>query len=109
MAVSARAHRCAGAAEAREHRAELHHAGVRWHEPHIPPQLLAQWPKEHITLLSTILQAFDELTDASGRVKRDGKSSGKDGVVKSGCAVECLVDELFYRTRWSTPMRAKSG
>jgi len=27
----------------------------------------------------------------------DGKSQGEDGVVKSGCAVECVIDELFYR------------
>ena len=63
----------------------------------IPQELLAQWPKEHITPLSTILRAFDELIDENGRVERDGKSSGKDGVVKSGCAVECVIDELFYR------------
>jgi 15-hydroxyprostaglandin dehydrogenase (NAD) len=63
----------------------------------MPEGLVAKWPKEHITPLPTIMRAFNELIDESGRIEADGKSQGEDGVVKSGCAVECVIDELFYR------------
>jgi 15-hydroxyprostaglandin dehydrogenase (NAD) len=59
--------------------------------------LVAKWPKEHITPLSTIMRAFNELIDESGRVEMDGKSQEEDGVVKNGYAVECVIDELLYR------------
>ena len=63
----------------------------------IPRELAAQWPREHVTPLATVMRAFDELIDEAGRVEQDSKSSGTDGVVKSGCAVECVVEELFHR------------
>ena len=63
----------------------------------IPSEIVEQFPAEHITPLSTIMRAFDELIDESGRVESDGKSQGMDGVPKNGCAVECVIDELFYR------------
>jgi 15-hydroxyprostaglandin dehydrogenase (NAD) len=63
----------------------------------MPPGLVERWPKEHITPLATIVRAFNELIDEGGRVEGDGKSQGKNGIVKAGCAVECSVDELFYR------------
>jgi 15-hydroxyprostaglandin dehydrogenase (NAD) len=63
----------------------------------MPPGVLERWPQEHITPLSTMVRAFDELISETGTVQADGKSNGKDGEVKSGCAVECVVGELFYR------------
>ena len=63
----------------------------------MPPGLLALWPCEHVTPVSTVLRAFNELVDENGLVEADGKSQGLDEVPKSGCAVECSVDELFYR------------
>ncbi|KIV97383.1 hypothetical protein PV10_01139 [Exophiala mesophila] len=63
-----------------------------------PSGVTALWPPEYITPISTMLRAYDELTDERGRVdKSDGKSDGEDGVVKAGQSVECVVDRLFYR------------
>ena len=42
----------------------------------MPEGLVAKWPNEHITPLSTIMRAFNELVDESGRVEMDGKSQG---------------------------------
>lgn len=63
----------------------------------IPPQIVERWPKGNITPMTMILRAFSELMDDEGRVEGDGKSDGEDGVVKCGCAVECSVQQLYYR------------
>lgn len=63
-----------------------------------PAEVTALWPPEYVTPISTMLRAYDELTDDHGRVdKTDGKSDGPDGTVKAGQSVECVVDRLFYR------------
>jgi NAD(P)-dependent dehydrogenase (short-subunit alcohol dehydrogenase family) len=66
--------------------------------PIIPGRLSELWPKDYLTPLSTMCQAYDELVDVEGRVAQDGKSDGKDGEVKRGQSVECVVDRLYYRT-----------
>lgn len=65
--------------------------------PLTPDEVTALWPKEWLTPLSTLNRAYDELIDEHGRVEQDGKSDGKDGQVKAGKAVECVVDRLYYR------------
>jgi len=62
-----------------------------------PPAVTAEWPKEYITPLSTLLRAYDELTDEAGKVEQDGLSDGIDGKIKAGQAVECVVNKLYYR------------
>lgn len=66
--------------------------------PIIPGRLNELWPKEYITPLSTMCRAYDELIDVDGKVKQDGKSDGKNGVLKTAQSVECVVERLFYRT-----------
>lgn len=66
--------------------------------PIIPGRLSEIWPKEYLTPLSTMCRAYDELADVAGSVTQDGKSDGKDGEVKRGQSVECVVDRLYYRT-----------
>ena len=66
--------------------------------PLLPGNLASMWPQEYITPLSTMCRAYDELADVDGKVVQDGKSDGKDGEVKAGQSVECVVDKLFYRT-----------
>jgi 15-hydroxyprostaglandin dehydrogenase (NAD) len=63
----------------------------------IPKALLDMWPPEFRTPTSTIMRAYDELIDATGRVKQDGKSNGVDGEVKTSECVECSIDQLYYR------------
>jgi len=66
--------------------------------PIIPGRLAQMWPQEYLTPLSTMCRAYDELADVDGKVVQDGKSDGKDGVVKVGQSVECVIDKLYYRT-----------
>lgn len=49
-----------------------------------PPGLMERFPKEHITPMSTILRAFDELMDEKAN--------------RNGECVEAAVQDLFYRT-----------
>ncbi|OAP59540.1 hypothetical protein AYL99_06838 [Fonsecaea erecta] len=63
----------------------------------IPKPILEQWPEDHFTPVETIIRAFDELIDVTGRVAQDGLSDGQDGQVKNGCCVEASTDRLFYR------------
>ena len=63
----------------------------------IPPALLEAWPQKWVTPFSTLNRAFSELIDEDGKVEQDGKSEGEHGVVKTGQAVEVVVDNLFYR------------
>ncbi|KIW70103.1 hypothetical protein PV04_02409 [Phialophora macrospora] len=62
-----------------------------------PKEVTDLWPKEWITPVETMVRAYDELTSSTGAVTPDGKSDGANGVVKTGQAVECVVDKLFYR------------
>lgn len=71
--------------------------------PILPGGLKLSWPQKYITPFETLNRAFDELTDADGKVQQDGKSEGKDGVIKSGQSVECALDRLFYRTPYAPP------
>ena len=63
----------------------------------LPGRLKELWPKGWLTPLSTMVRAFVELIDEKGAVANDGKSDGKDGVVKTAQAVECALDKLYYR------------
>jgi 15-hydroxyprostaglandin dehydrogenase (NAD) len=65
--------------------------------PLVPVNLTKRWPEKYITPLSTMMRAYDELMAEKGHVVQDGKSDGKDGVVKTAQTVECVVDKLFYR------------
>lgn len=49
-----------------------------------PPGILESFPAEHVTPMSTIMRAFDEL---------NGQSKAR----KTGQAVECVEGELYYR------------
>lgn len=62
-----------------------------------PNELTALWPPEWVTPLSTMNRAYDELISEDGRVAQDGKSDGRDGKVKAGKCVECVIDRLYYR------------
>jgi hypothetical protein len=62
-----------------------------------PNEVTSLWPKEWVTPISTMVRAYDELISATGAVAQDGKSDGANDVVKTGQAVECVVDKLFYR------------
>lgn len=64
----------------------------------MPEYLANSWPKEYVTPLSTMMRAYDELTEVEGKVAGDGKSDGVDGVVKTAMSVECVLDRLYYRT-----------
>jgi NAD(P)-dependent dehydrogenase (short-subunit alcohol dehydrogenase family) len=57
----------------------------------------ARFGDNWLTPYSTILRAYDELISEDGTVAQDGKSTGKDGVVKVAQSVECNVDRLYYR------------
>ncbi|ETN42566.1 uncharacterized protein HMPREF1541_01723 [Cyphellophora europaea CBS 101466] len=61
------------------------------------------WPKEYITPFSTLNRAYEELVDDHGKVQQDGKSDGKDGVVKVGQSVEVALDKLYYRKHVEPP------
>lgn len=65
--------------------------------------LSTNWPKEYVTPLGTMMRAYDELIEVDGKVVGDGKSDGKDGVVKTAMSVECVLDRLFYRTHVEPP------
>lgn len=69
----------------------------------MPEYLSSNWPKEYVTPLGTMMRAYDELIEVDGKVVGDGKSDGKDGVVKTAMSVECVVDKLFYRTHVEPP------
>lgn len=69
----------------------------------MPEYLATNWPKEYVTPLGTMMRAYDELIEVDGKVVGDGKSDGKDGVVKTAMSVECVVDKLFYRTHVEPP------
>ncbi|KEF53370.1 uncharacterized protein A1O9_10345 [Exophiala aquamarina CBS 119918] len=65
----------------------------------IPAPVMAQWPKEHLTPLETVMRAFMELI---GDWKRAGLSEHvtsdvPDHELKNGCAVECSAGWLWYR------------
>ena len=62
-----------------------------------PSEVTELWPKEWLTPISTMVRAYDELASETGEVAQDGKSDGKNGKVKAGQAVECVVDKLYYR------------
>ncbi|KIW19243.1 hypothetical protein PV08_03537 [Exophiala spinifera] len=62
-----------------------------------PSEVTALWPPEWVTPLSTMNRAYDELISDDGTVAQDGKSDGRDGSVKAGKCVECVVDRLYYR------------
>lgn len=64
----------------------------------MPKELVDLWPREHVTPLSTMCRAFDELVDVDGKVSQDGKSDGRQGLVKTAQCVECSVDRLYYRS-----------
>ena len=49
-----------------------------------PPGLMERFPKEHVTPMSTILRAFDELTDEKAN--------------RNGECVEAAMQDLFYMT-----------
>lgn len=55
------------------------------------------WPQHWITPVESVVRAFEELAQVDGKVAADGKSDGKDGVVKAGQAVEVVIDKLYYR------------
>jgi NAD(P)-dependent dehydrogenase (short-subunit alcohol dehydrogenase family) len=67
------------------------------------PELIAAWPQEFQTPVTSTNRAFMELIDELGRVTQDGKSDGVDGVVKSGQTVEVVGDQLFYRESVPSP------
>lgn len=71
--------------------------------PILPGNLKLSWPKEYITPFTTLNRAFDEMIDAEGKVQQDGKSNGKDGVIKTGQSIECAMDRLYYRTHYDPP------
>jgi len=49
-----------------------------------PPGLMERFPKEHVTPMSTILRAFEELMDEKAN--------------RNGECVEVAMQDLFYRT-----------
>ncbi|KPI41132.1 Short-chain dehydrogenase 5 [Cyphellophora attinorum] len=69
----------------------------------LPGDLKERWPKGWLTPLSTMVRAFQELIDETGKVQQDGKSDGKDGVVKTAQSVECALDRLYYREPVAAP------
>lgn len=69
----------------------------------LPSGMKESWPKGWLTPLSTMVRAFEELMDEEGKVAQDGKSDGKDGVVKTAQAVECALDKLYYREPVAAP------
>lgn len=73
----------------------------------LPPGFRKNWPDKYMTPVSTLMRAYDELTDEKGAVKNDGKSDGKDGEVKNAQAVECSVDRLWYRDPVDAPDEAQ--
>jgi 15-hydroxyprostaglandin dehydrogenase (NAD) len=65
--------------------------------PLSPPGLKEAWPQEWITTVDIVARAIRELSDDDGVVNQDGKSDGKNGEVKTGQVVECVIDKLYYR------------
>lgn len=63
-----------------------------------PPGLNEAWPQKWITPVGTMARAIDELISETGEVMQDGLSDGKDGVIKTGQSVECVIDKLLYRS-----------
>jgi 15-hydroxyprostaglandin dehydrogenase (NAD) len=65
----------------------------------IPDEVLQEWPAEHITPMDTILRAYTELVDDPARLAllNGTQSDGVQGVVHTGCAVECTGKTCFYR------------
>ena len=79
-----------------------------------PPGLVDAWPAEHVTPVSTVVGAFEELLREEGE-GGDGESSrieawdyvkggmvtvlsdGERGKAKNGECVECTLDRLYYR------------
>lgn len=62
-----------------------------------PKGLKEAWPPEWITPISTVNRGIDEMIDEAGRVEQDGKSEGKDGIVKFGQVIETARDRVWYR------------
>jgi hypothetical protein len=62
-----------------------------------PSVLTKMWPPEWITPISTLLRAFDELTSPNGTITNPSLSDGTPNVIKTGEAVEGVVDKLYYR------------
>ena len=69
--------------------------------PILPKELIDIWPREWITLTSTLCRVLDECISESGEVEQDGKSDGKNGDVKVGQTVEGVLDRLYYREHTS--------
>ncbi|KAK4942095.1 hypothetical protein LTR10_018131 [Elasticomyces elasticus] len=65
----------------------------------IPQPVLAQWPKEHLTPLDTVIRAYMELIGDWDRATMSERvaSDAVDRDLKNGCAVECSADWLWYR------------
>jgi 15-hydroxyprostaglandin dehydrogenase (NAD) len=65
----------------------------------IPPPVLEQWNKEHLTPVDTILRAFMELIGDWDRatLSENVISDAPDRKLKNGCAVECSARWLWYR------------
>jgi 15-hydroxyprostaglandin dehydrogenase (NAD) len=62
-----------------------------------PSALTKMWPPEWITPISTLLRAFDELTSPTGAIATPSLSDGVPNQIKTGEAVEGVVDKLYYR------------
>lgn len=65
--------------------------------------LIAAWPTEHTTPVTSTNRAFMELIDKAGFVQQDGRSDGECGVVKAGQTVEVVGDRLYYRREVDSP------
>lgn len=63
-----------------------------------PPGLLDVFEDKHMTPMSTIMRAFEELGDLSG-VGNEGWTKGG----KNGCIVEASVGNLYYRDEVEKP------
>lgn len=65
----------------------------------IPAPVMAQWPKEHLTPLDTVMRAFMELIGdwERAQLSKGVTSDVPDHDLKNGCAVECSASWLWYR------------
>lgn len=61
-----------------------------------PSQGATAVPEEFQTPTTTLIRAFDELTDEKGEVRPDSLSNGLNQIVKSGCVVECASHRVIY-------------
>ena len=63
-----------------------------------PPGLLDVFEEKHMTPMSTIMKAFNELGDLDG-VEQEGWTKGG----KNGCVVEASIGNLYYRDEVEKP------